>query len=297
METTRLSTLSSIVDHVCKQKSKDFSIGQQTQTPKKKKVRLSTTDVALRRERNRMHQARHKMKQKKKLVDLEESIQQLREEIQGLQVQRQLVASGIPVNKTVWSVAAEYFRLFRHGVRAPAPGMVALGTPCPPAASAQRTFLLTTMASDVAYGTVCGIEALLENWRLMTLYHEDIDVQLLRLDDGAHGTLIATSKGKIVITEQTLRYAFPNLLNDGKWSPLALKLLGQELTVIGTTCFYWNNQKGCVVNLEAKVDMMTPMLKLLGNLENISHVFDNALLTPDYEVVNNRDDQVPSIDW
>ncbi|POM70867.1 Hypothetical protein PHPALM_12641, partial [Phytophthora palmivora] len=67
----------------------------------------------LRRQRNRMHQARHKMKQRKKVEGLEASIQQLREEVQELKLQREVVSVGAMSNTTVWNVAAEYFRVFR----------------------------------------------------------------------------------------------------------------------------------------------------------------------------------------
>lgn len=78
---------------------------------------LRVDKAALRRERSRMHQARHKMKQLKKVEDLETSIRQLREEVQQFKLQREVLSVGLMSNTTVWNVAAEYFRMFRYGVR------------------------------------------------------------------------------------------------------------------------------------------------------------------------------------
>lgn len=73
--------------------------------------------IELRRERNRIHQARHKMRQRQLVTDLEDSIVQLREEIQELKHQRELIGRGVPTTSNLWGVAVEFFRLFRHGVK------------------------------------------------------------------------------------------------------------------------------------------------------------------------------------
>lgn len=78
----------------------------------------ATTDIELRRQLNRTHQARYKMKQLNKVTDLENGIQALKEEIQDLKLQRQVICFGVPERHTRWGVAAEYFRLFRNGIKA-----------------------------------------------------------------------------------------------------------------------------------------------------------------------------------
>lgn len=45
---------------------------------------------------------------------------------------------------------------------------------------AQLTFLKETMALDVTDGDACGVEAILEMWRLFSLHHSDVSVQLKR---------------------------------------------------------------------------------------------------------------------
>ncbi|RLN48757.1 hypothetical protein BBJ29_008296 [Phytophthora kernoviae] len=148
----------------------------------------------------------------------------------------------------------------------------------------QRNFLRATMSSDVIGETGCGVEALLETWKMITLLHEDIDIQLLRLDQGAGGSLVATTKVKFSINEKTVRLAFPHLINADEadnWSRLAAKLLGQQLVVHGAVRLMWDEDSDRMISVQNEADMLTPMLQLLGNLEDVFCVFDNALITPE----------------
>ncbi|KAG7394317.1 hypothetical protein PHYBOEH_005362 [Phytophthora boehmeriae] len=261
----------------------DMSIGLHKR--KATKARTEEDEVERRRQRNRMHQARYKMKQRQLVVDLADDIQKLREEIQQLQVQRHTISYGVPASKTVWSVAAEYFRLFRNGSQLPetAVGATSSRAVCAVDFQVQRNFLRATMSSDVVGETGCGVEALLETWKMITLLHEDINVQLLRLDQGAAGSLVATTKVTFSINENTMRLAFPHLVSvdeAGNWSPLAAKLLGQQLVVRGAVRLIWDEVSGRMISVQNEADMLTPMLQLLGSLEDVSCVFDNALVTP-----------------
>lgn len=72
-----------------------------------------------------------------------------------------------------------------------------------------RSFLVATMAPDVVTSSGRGVEALLEDYRRMSLYFPDFDVQLVNLENGLGDTFIATTKVKATIFESTLRMAFP----------------------------------------------------------------------------------------
>lgn len=74
----------------------------------------AAADLALRRKRNRMHQAKHTLRQKQKVEDLEAGIARLQDKIQQLNDQRRIVSASIVTNTSAWSVAAEYFRLFEN---------------------------------------------------------------------------------------------------------------------------------------------------------------------------------------
>lgn len=247
-------------------------------TTQESKPSSRTTDVELRRERNRMHQAHYKRRQSNKLTGLENSVDALKKEIQEMTLQRQVISAGVRANYTRWAVAAEYFRLFRNGIT----GIPSTLNSIPVESSVQRKFLETTMAPDVVNSGGCGVDALLRIWKLLSLCHPDIDIRLVRLDDGPAGSLIATTRGTHTITEATLRFAFPHLMdgNEGNaW--LASRLLGQKLVTNGTSRIMWDTEAKRAVSTQYSADMLTPMLQLLGNLEDVSKVFANARLNPE----------------
>ncbi|RLN85629.1 hypothetical protein BBO99_00000423 [Phytophthora kernoviae] len=193
----------------------------------------------------------------------------------------------MPTNETVWNVAAEYFRLFRYGYVSP---QMTVRTTSDDVSElmnsnkshAQLDFLQSTMASDVTDGTLCGVEQLLKNWRLLSLYHKDVRMELVRLEKapGVGESLIATTSISLTITESTLRYVYPHLTDnrEGEWSPLADKLLNQHIVMRGSVHFDWDRLNGWVARLESKVDILTPMIRLLGNLEDVARVFDGAFI-------------------
>ncbi|ETL47664.1 hypothetical protein L916_02604, partial [Phytophthora nicotianae] len=246
--------------------------------------------VAQRRERNRMHQARHKMKQLKKVEDLETSIRQLREEVQQLKLQREVLSVGVMSNTTVWSVAAEYFRMFRYGVKSlglSTQNCALVATSSPFQADAQRRFLLSTMMASVTSETGYGVDALMENWSFVTRFHPDIDVQLMSLESKGDGLVMGKTLGRLTITENTLRHAFPHLVSDGgERAQLARKLLGQQLVMRGGVHFEWDSVNGRIARVQHKADLMTPLLQLLGSLEAVSCVFEKALVTPESTAVS-----------
>ncbi|KAL3673987.1 hypothetical protein V7S43_001672 [Phytophthora oleae] len=184
---------------------------------------------------------------------------------------------------TIWNVAAEYFRMFRFGVNASSrPGVVTPSSSFQ--AEAQRSFLCSTMASNVISETGFGVDALMDNWSFVTKFHPDIDVQLVCLENGADGFMVGRTLGRLTITENTLRNAFPHLLSDGldtERAQLAHKLLGQQVVMRGCVQFEWDSEMGRIDRVQHKADLLAPLLDLLGSLEAVSCVFDNALVTPE----------------
>ncbi|KAL3673991.1 hypothetical protein V7S43_001676 [Phytophthora oleae] len=246
-------------------------------------------EIELRRQRNRMHQAKHKMKQQKKVLGLEIGIRQLRDEIQQLKMQKEVISAGVSTNTTVWSVAAEYFRLFRNDFKAP---MVML-QPSTSESSivsfqplVQRDFFIATMAEDVVGDTGFGVQSLLENWKQLSIYHEDMEIELVRLDVGPDEDLIATVRSATTMSEKALRHGFPHLFDNGEWTPLGAKLLGQRMDMHGAISFVWDEARGRVSSLQYSVDMLTPMMQVLRNFDDAARVFDEAHVSPESRVVH-----------
>jgi hypothetical protein len=230
---------------------------------------------AARRERCRVNQARYREKQRRHVGELSDNITEVQQEIQELESKRQELEHCAPKYDSVWSVATEFFQLFRHGYNAP----TMLSERLPQRNHAQLDFLKATMASDVTSGSMSGAEALLEKWRLMSLHHSDTQVQLRCLNEVAKDSVLATATMSLTITEQTLRCVYPHLLHSEsesdlelELSPLAAKLLNQRLEIQGSMRFDWDSGSCRIVRLESSFDILSAMLKLLGNLESVARV-------------------------
>ncbi|OWZ04822.1 hypothetical protein PHMEG_00023203 [Phytophthora megakarya] len=219
---------------------------------------------------------------------MESNIRNLHDEIKNLQLQR-VVLSLVPTNKTPWSVVVEYFRLFRFGVN-PSATVAQLRTAAesnypfnPPI---QRDFLAATMTPDVTDGTVSGIDAIMRSWKHVSLCFNGFQVDVKSLENGPDDSVIVTTKQHVTITENMLKYTFPHLIDDsGGYSHLATKLLRQQILIRGSVHFKWNSENGRVTSFLFKADMVTPILHLLHNLEDVSDVFRSSRLTPECGVV------------
>ncbi|KAL3657765.1 hypothetical protein V7S43_017337 [Phytophthora oleae] len=262
----------------------------------KRKMKVSTS----RRERCRINQARYRKRQRQYAENLDESIHSLEQEIRELENERQDILCRAPAKDSVWVVATEYFRLFRYGYKAPmmTPERASKDrrSPQEQQSHVQLDFFKSTMAQDVTDGDVCGAQALLESWRLLSLYFDDIHVQLKRLEQVSTDSLLASTVTSVSITENTLQSAFPHLLVsrglEGEatsvWSPLAAKLLNQRLVLHGSVRFDWDAALGRVDRVEFKTDLLTPLLKLLGSLEDVATVFEKALVTPEGKMLSTN---------
>ncbi|KAF1791177.1 hypothetical protein GQ600_10820 [Phytophthora cactorum] len=228
---------------------------------------------ASRREQCRINEARYRSRQRAREKFVISSIRQLKVDIRDLETRRQTIASQSRFPKSIWSVAIEYFDFSSTDHQ---PSVMAEERPHKP--HAQIDFLRDTMVHDVTDGVVHGVEALLENWKLLSLYHDDVFVQLQRLDYVTEDSLQATT------TVAFVSHLLVSPIRDHKEeqvSPLAAKLLNQRIVVRGTVRFDWDEASCCMTRLETKLDLLSPFLELLGSLEDTARVFDTALLTPE----------------
>ncbi|KAG1694060.1 hypothetical protein DVH05_022077 [Phytophthora capsici] len=183
----------------------------------------------------------------------------------------------------MWNIAAEYFRLFRHGLKETMESSnVAKGEPLTLVRSqAQKGFLYAVLAPNVVGLSGFGVKKLLEDYRTLAFCLPSMSTRLVLLKQGAGGSIHATTKVTFVITENTLQLAFPHLIPGGKVSPFAAKLLGQRFVMRGSVHFEWDSDIGRVSLLQAKADLLTPMLRQLEDLKMVSSVFKGALITPE----------------
>ncbi|KAL3665159.1 hypothetical protein V7S43_009788 [Phytophthora oleae] len=167
----------------CQSKKRTRSTKPEDSVRKGKKIKSDDAELeAYHRERRRRNQERYRLRQRKLIEDLDEAIQKLRDEIERLSGQRNSLLCGVSTKETMWSVAAEYFRVFQHGL------LATDGLPV-----AELDFLKATMAADLNANTVYGFEALARNWKVFTLSFKDVQ----RLDQLEDDSLLATTTGHL----------------------------------------------------------------------------------------------------
>ncbi|KAG1695792.1 hypothetical protein DVH05_019131 [Phytophthora capsici] len=143
-------------------------------------------------------------------MHLEQDIAWLKDQVPQLERQHEALLSVIPTTSNVWCVAVEYFRLFRHGYRAPVVLHDSNGAPYE--LDTQLNFLQAAMASDVTDGWVYGPEAIQEQWRRYSACHGDLDIELISLKSGPQSCVVASTMTSVTVTEEMLHQAFPHLL-------------------------------------------------------------------------------------
>eukprot|EP00644_Phytophthora_capsici_P011743 jgi/Phyca11/123391/e_gw1.50.220.1 len=252
----------------------------------------SKKTIAARKERQRelrrMRQIRYRKKKNNLALKLEVNTVQLRNEIEKLEEKRHVLSVSVPSNQTMWDIALKYFQVFRFGIQEPP--MVLQSKLIAPK-SPQLDFLQANMAENVVFNSCCGAGSIIQAWKCQTLWFKDFTVDLEGLGKESDNSLIATTATSFIITERTLEKVFPRLSNQhGKNSVrearLANSVLGIRITARGNARFEWDSALGRVTSLTIQSDLLTPMLRLLGNLEAVSVLFENASISPDFQWSN-----------
>ncbi|KAF4135582.1 hypothetical protein GN958_ATG15231 [Phytophthora infestans] len=230
------------------------------------------------RERRRKYQERYRARQRQMIEDLEACNLKLQREIEGQRRKRNTLVLFVST-RSVWHVAVDYFRLFkRELLTANEPHVM--------------TFLRATMAQDLDAGSVHGLHALVTNWAVFTELFQEVHIQLRGLEQVADATLVATTTTSITFTSRSLSNLLPGLTssradpsNDRKRSRIVCRLQGQLLVMYGSVLSRWDGTINRVVSLITQVDMVSPLLQLLDNLEDVSLVFRHARISPECNLI------------
>ncbi|KAL3658092.1 hypothetical protein V7S43_016935 [Phytophthora oleae] len=199
-------------------------------------------------------QRRHVKKPEDLLFLLGKDIISLRGEIETLKHERQ---HG--------STAVQYFGLVCHGYKN------LLG------------YMRDVAVADVIFNDEYGPEAVVRFW-CFSRWFGDVNVEVEEFQTRGCHSLVAVTTTRVTITRKTLRSVFPHsrtIDNSDRNCTLANRLLNRRLVLRGSTRFEWDNSTRRVTRITSQSDMMTPMLELLGNLEDVSIVFEKALISPE----------------
>ncbi|RLN86742.1 hypothetical protein BBJ28_00003474 [Nothophytophthora sp. Chile5] len=267
---------------------------------KRKRIRVKTQR---RRDQCRANQARYRKKRNSFANELEVTVERLREEIPLLEMQRhRLQASG---QHSANNVVSEYFRLFRHGTQVPRQLQQQHAGPREwlqdSEAQHQLVFLRSTMASNVALGELCGVDALMEQWRRYSAYFANLHFQLERMEKASEDLMTASASLIVTVTESTLQHVFPYLVETERAGSgegeegvsLGAKLLGQRLSIPCTARFEWDDASSRVVRLETTMNFLPPLCQVLGRLEDAAVVLEHALITCE-SAIGKMDDAASS---
>ncbi|KAJ8576515.1 hypothetical protein ON010_g2694 [Phytophthora cinnamomi] len=251
------------------------------QTPKKpqKRIRLKT---ARRREQCRANQAKYRQKQLNHAETLEITVQKLRVDIPVLDLQRNRLFYGGQPN--VWKLVVEYFHVFRFGVpvtlSVESIDSTDMTVDCLENAEAkhQLAFLRSSMAEDVILGERSGVDALMDQWRWYSSSFQSLYFQLERIERVSDHFVCATAVMNVTVTEATLTNVFPNVVADDS---MASRLLGQRLRIPFSLVFEWDSSISRVSLLETTINLVSPLVKALGNVADVGLVLERARMTRD----------------
>ncbi|KAI9919473.1 hypothetical protein PsorP6_017305 [Peronosclerospora sorghi] len=230
------------------------------------------------REIRRLRQIRYRKKKEDYTISLELNNRQLQQEIMKLQEKRRSIVTAVSSEKTLWNVVVEYFRLFRFGYREPLLSQeLAVETPPSP----QLEFLLGSMAPNVISSAGRGVDSILTNWKHFTFLFKDVEIELDELAKTGMGSLTASTTTSFTITKRSLTKVFPNLPHCQSLEGISLgqKLLGQRVVMRGSTRFHWDSRNRQVTSVISESDMLTPLLNILGSLEDVSRVLQKSLIS------------------
>ncbi|POM68140.1 Bzip transcription factor [Phytophthora palmivora] len=235
----------------------------------------------IRREQCRTNQARYRNKQRNLQMRLETSVQQLRQELRQLKQRRQNVMLAEKTDQSPWTIVTEVFRIIENSLRSP--WNLENDEDMQNDLETRRNvaYLHKALASDVAIGELKGIDAVVEHWRCFSQNFGDARLQLQQVESVAPGVIRARARLQVVTTELTVRHMFPNLSDAEPQSKydvhptLRERLLGHQLDCCVSVDFLFDDENGRVARLEFQPDIMPEVLRVLGNIDDVTEVFNS----------------------
>ncbi|OWZ12169.1 hypothetical protein PHMEG_00014707 [Phytophthora megakarya] len=219
--------------------------------------------------------ARQRYRDKKihlKLI-LQKEIRNLHNEVQALKkrTRKKAIEVAVRSSNTVWNAAVRYFNVFQHCLRLPIRSNIS-GTQF----DSLLNFVRETTAPDVLSSEGYGPEALVRSLNVWQKF-DGVNMELEEMISA--NVVVATTKTTATITEQTLKDVFPYLVvarAGGSTLSLVEQLCGQQIILLGSTRFVWDRESDRLASIISESDMLTPMLYLLGILEDASLVFERT---------------------
>ncbi|OQR89973.1 hypothetical protein THRCLA_09490 [Thraustotheca clavata] len=172
------------------------------------------------------------------------------------------------------NVAAEYFRIFRHGYQAhnKANGDYQFG------------FLKSTFSPDVMFMGQTGINKVYEQGQLYHSLFHSLEMTCSGfevVDQNECTTIRAPAKMHLRISRKTIETLYPHIVHN---KHLVQRLVGQVWNVPVLINFRCDNE-GRVLELDTVADMTPGLLHILGNADDTQFVLGASHITPKAELL------------
>ncbi|KAK1934133.1 bZIP transcription factor 1 [Phytophthora citrophthora] len=242
-------------------------------------LKRSRIKAEIRREQCRTNQARYRNKQRNLQLQLETAVKHLRDELTLLKRQRQKILLAEKTDQSPWTIVTEVFRVLENSFKAPWNLEREEDMQNDTEAKRNLAFLHRTFTADAAVGEVRGIDNVIEQWRRISQYFGESQLQLQRVESVAPGAITATARLRFVATELTLRYMFPHLRDVEPQSKYDIqpslrdKLLGHHVDCVISVDFLFESENGRVARVEPQIDMMPILAQILKNMSDVAEVW------------------------
>ncbi|GLE00601.1 hypothetical protein PINS_up009358 [Pythium insidiosum] len=203
-------------------------------------------------------------KRKKYEEDLVVAVEQLRHEVTDLTMRRS-VAHETKLHRqhhvagSLTNLVREYFLIFQHGLAAPEDQAKA---------AYQRDFLQQHMAPDVALGDERGIDAVVHQWRQLTVNHASLYVELGEVVRcGSHEDPVVTIRTKLHVrfSRETFSTFFPAALQDETLYEL---LLNRSITYDCLSSFQFSPDNR-IRRCDLEMDVVEALLQTTGSIDAV----------------------------
>ncbi|KAL3657511.1 hypothetical protein V7S43_017649 [Phytophthora oleae] len=245
----------------------------------KRKLKCPDSSVR-RREQCRANQARYRARQRNAQDELEKTVEQFHAEVNTLKRRcRDLSSRERSSSQSPWIIVAEVLQLLESSFRSP--WQTSVGQEMDRKTRQTLATLERSFAHDAAMGELQGVDALMEQLRLYSQSFGDARLKLHRIESVAPGVMTSRATLSVTVTEATLREVFPHLDSSKASKSLWQRLFDQRLVLEGSMTFLFDENSERVVRLDAKIDLVTPLLKVLENLQDVEVILQHTRISPE----------------
>ncbi|OWZ07548.1 hypothetical protein PHMEG_00020046 [Phytophthora megakarya] len=154
----------------------------------------------------------------------------------------------------------------------------------------QLEFLLESMSPNIVFNTRIGLGSVVNYWKWVSHSFSDFEMELKSLEKDVEGCLAAQTTVNLTITKSTIQKLFPQLwrgenlnASGAPTSSVVRSLLGKPIVMHNWIRFEWDPTYHQITSITSTSDLLMPIIKLLGDLDSVSFLFDKAFVSPDFD--------------